>query len=236
MRDALPEMSEGEKLDLNKVLTEQKFTQPPARYNDASLIKELEKRGIGRPSTYAAIISTIQDRRYVEQKEKKFFPTTIGVAVTDFLVTNFPGEMDYEFTARMEDNLDEIARGKLKWGKMLGDFWRVFREKVGMVEKEAKRVGVPAQSTGQKCPECKEGDVVIREGRFGKFLSCSRYPECKYTARYTEYVEDASCELCGKRVVVKKTKKGKAFYGCEDYPNCKWASWKKPQNKGDLQK
>jgi len=224
----LPEMSEGEALQKKKVTSEQKFTMPPARYNDASLIKELEKRGIGRPSTYAAIITTIQDRRYVEQKDKKFYPTTIGIAVTDFLVVNFPKEMDYEFTAKMEDNLDEIAAGKLKWMVMLGNFWSGFKDKLAKVDKESARVGVPAKGTGEACPLCSDGEVVIRDGKFGKFLSCSRYPDCKYTAPFIEYVDGVMCEKCGKRIVQKKTRTGKDFYGCEDYPNCTWASWRKP--------
>lgn len=227
----LPEMAIGDKLTKKKVSGEQKFTQPQARFNDASIIKELEKRGIGRPSTYAAIISTILDRRYVEQREKKFFPTSIGMAVVDFLMANFPQEMDYEFTAKMESSLDDIAAGKLKWKKMLSNFWGSFRDKLVKVDKDSARVGVPAQGTGRKCPECKEGEEVIRDGKFGKFLSCSRYPECKYTAPFVEYVEGVKCEKCGKRVVLKKTRKGKDFYGCEDYPNCTWASWHKPGEK-----
>jgi len=224
----LPEMQVGEKLTKKEVKSEQKFTQPPARFNDASLIKELEKRGIGRPSTYAAIISTIIDRRYVEQKERKFFPTSIGVAVVDFLIANFPQEMDYEFTAKMEDNLDNVASGKVKWMKMLSDFWKVFRDMIVKVDKDSARVGVPAVSTGVKCPTCEIGEVVVRDGKFGKFLSCSRYPECKYTAPYIQYVDGIMCPKCGKRIVMKKTRNGKDFYGCEDYPNCNWASWKKP--------
>lgn len=224
----LPELTVGEKLVKNKVEGEQKFTQPPARFNDASLIKELEKRGIGRPSTYAAIISTIIDRRYVEQRERKFFPTSIGVAVVDFLMTNFPKEMDYEFTAKMESSLDEIADGKMKWKKMLSEFWDSFKNKLTKVDKDGARVGVPALKTGMKCPVCKKGDEVIRDGKYGKFLSCSLYPECKYTAPFVEYVQGVKCEKCGKRVVLKKTRTGKDFYGCEDYPNCTWASWHKP--------
>lgn len=227
-QQVLPILENGEKIDKKKVNGEQKFTQPPARYNDASLIKELEKRGIGRPSTYAAIISTIIDRRYVDQKERKFVPTSIGMAVVDFLMDNFPIQMDYEFTAKMENELDEIAEGKLKWNKMLSQFWGAFSEKLIKVDKDSARVGVPTVSTGEKCPTCKEGDVVIRDGKYGKFLSCSRYPECKYTAPYIEYVDGVSCEKCGKRVVLKKTRTGRDFYGCEDYPNCTWASWHKP--------
>ncbi len=228
---ALPEMKVGEKVTKKKIESLQKFTQPPARFNDASLIKELEKKGIGRPSTYAAIISTIIDRRYVEQKDKKFFPTSIGKAVVDFLMENFPREMEYEFTAKMEDSLDDIASGKVKWMEMLSKFWGDFSRKLFKVDKDSARVGVPTESTGQKCPECKEGEIVIRDGKFGKFLSCNRYPDCKYKAPYILYVEGVVCEKCGKRVVMKKTRTNRDFYGCEDYPNCTWASWKKPLTK-----
>ena len=224
----LPVLAVGDKLTKKKVTGEQKFTQPSARFNDASLIKELEKRGIGRPSTYAAIISTIIDRRYVDQKEKKFSPTSIGIAVVDFLVANFPMEMEYEFTAKMESELDDIAEGKLKWKKMLSRFWGIFKDKVTEVDKNGERVGVPTVDTGKRCSVCHKGEVVIRDGKYGKFLSCSRYPECKYTAPFIEYVEGIKCEKCGKRIVLKKTRTGRNFYGCEDYPNCTWASWHKP--------
>ncbi len=226
---ALPEVKVGDKLNKKKVEPLQKFTQPPARFNDASLIKELEKKGIGRPSTYAAIISTILDRRYVEQKEKRFYSTSIGNAVVDFLIENFPREMEYEFTAKMEDSLDSIASGKVKWMEMLSKFWGDFSRKLLKVDKDSIRVGVPTESTGEKCPLCKEGEVVIRDGKFGKFLSCNRYPDCAHKAPYIVYVEDVVCEKCGKRVVMKKTRTNRDFYGCEDYPNCTWASWKKPQ-------
>lgn len=229
----LPEIAVNQDLEKQKVEGLQKFTQPPARFNDASLIKELEKRGIGRPSTYAAIISTIIDRRYVEQKEKRFYPTSVGKAVVDFLVEHFGKEMDYEFTAKMETSLDEIASGKVNWEQMLSDFWGIFSEQIAKVDKDAARVGVPTESTGEKCPECKEGEVVIRDGKFGKFLSCNRYPECKYKAPYIQYVPDVACEKCGKRIVMKKTSKGRDFYGCEDYPNCTWAAWKLPQKQED---
>lgn len=228
----LPSVSKGEELKKKKVIADQKFTQPPARYNDAGLIKELEKRGIGRPSTYAAIISTIVDRNYVEQKDRRFVPTNIGLAVVDFLKENFPKEIDYEFTATMESSLDEIAEGKLKYDTMLSNFWGEFKDKLLKVDKDAARVTVPVEKTGEKCPECKEGDIVVRSGRFGKFLSCSRYPECKYKAKYIRYFEGAKCEKCGKRVVINRTKTGRDFYGCEDYPKCDWASWNKPKVEG----
>jgi DNA topoisomerase-1 len=214
------------------VKTEQKFTQPPPRFNDASLVKELEKRGIGRPSTYASIISTIMDRGYVERQQRRFFATKVGMAVVDFLLKNFPKEMDFDFTAKMEDELDDIARGKLKWNKMLSVFYGPFEEKVKEVTKDADRVEIPVEKLGKPCPECKEGELVIREGRYGKFISCSRFPDCKYKDKYIEYIEGAKCEKCGSRVVVKKTRFGKEFYGCETYPKCDWATWKKPVVEG----
>lgn len=224
----VPAVTANEILNLLKVDPLQKFTQPPARYSEAGLIKELEKRGIGRPSTYASIISTIQDRMYVTKEEKSFVPTSVGMTVTDFLVDHFQNIMAYDFTAEMEDNLDAIADGKKKWVAVVGEFWKPFEKKVAEVEGSAKRVAVPTESTGEKCPLCGEGDVVIRTGRFGKFYSCSRYPDCTYTKQYVEYVEGAICPEDGGRVVIKKSKKGK-FFGCENYPKCKWAAWKLPK-------
>lgn len=227
--DLLPAVEEGEKLGLIKVDPMQKFTSPPARYTEAGLIKELEKRGIGRPSTYAPTISTIQDRNYVTKEEGKFSPTSIGVAVTDFLMKYFEKVMAYEFTAKMEDDLDAIAEGKVDWVKVIGDFWGPFEKKVEGVEEKGERVKIQAETTGEKCPTCKEGEVVIRTGRYGKFYSCSRYPECKYTAPIINYVKDAICPEDGGRVVAKKTRRGASFYGCENYPKCKWATWKLPK-------
>ena len=221
----LPLFTSGETLDLVSIDPTQKFTAPPARYSEAGLIKELEKRGIGRPSTYASIISTIQDRMYVTKEEKRFFPTAVGLAVIDFLVEHFDSVMAYEFTARMEDDLDEIALGKKKWVKVVSEFWKPLSAKVGVVEEKAARVAVPVESTGEKCPDCKLGDVVIRTGRFGKFYSCSTYPNCKYTKQYKEYAKGHVCPECGGKVVIKGSKKGK-FFGCENYPKCKWAAWK----------
>jgi len=192
------------------------------------LIKELEKKGIGRPSTYAPIISTIQDRYYVEKDEQKLKPTAIGETVTGFLVQHFSTIMDYGFTAKMEADLDEIALGNLKSQKLLETFYKPFDIKLTEVTKTAERAKIATETTGDKCPDCSEGEIVIRLGRFGKFLSCSRFPECKYTARYKDVVPDVKCAVCGGEVVIKKTKRGKSFYGCGNYPNCKWASWKKP--------
>ena len=228
----LPELVEGEELRKEKVEAEQKFTQPPARYTEASLIKTLEKLGIGRPSTYAPTISTIQARQYVEKKEQKFYPTPVGMAVTEFLAKYFPEIMDYQFTAQMEDDLDKIASGRGEWVPLVREFYGPFEKDLVRVEAKAERMKVMTEPTGDKCPECRQGEVVIRMGRFGKFLSCSRFPECKYTANYVETVAGVKCAKCGSEVVVRRTKKGKQFYGCSTYPKCDWAAWKLGRKKG----
>jgi DNA topoisomerase-1 len=225
----LPPLVPDQSLDLLKVTSEQKFTQPPPRYGVASLIKELEKLGIGRPSTYAPIISTIQDRQYVELKDKSFLPTPVGFAVTEFLLTNFPKVMDYQFTAGMEENLDHIAQGEKSWVPVIREFYTPFSDKLVHVEEKSKRVKIATEKTGEKCPECKKGDTVIRVGRFGKFLSCSRFPDCKHTANFVEKI-DMKCPDCSKgEVIIKTTKKRRKFFGCSRYPDCKWASWRRPK-------
>lgn len=226
----LPEVQEKDPLSYLDLASLQKFTQAPPRYNDASLVKELEKRGIGRPSTYASIISVIVDRAYVERTQKKFFATPIGITVCDFLIKHFDNFMDYDFTASMEEDLDLIALGEKNWVNIIDLFYKPLEKKIEEVTKEANRVQVPVEKTGEKCPECGEGEVVIRTGRFGKFMSCSRFPECKYTKNIVETLPDQHCPLCGEGdVVVKNTRWGKPFYGCSLYPKCDFASWKKPE-------
>ncbi len=226
----LPNLTEKDALAYLDLASLQKFTQAPPRYNDASLVKELEKKGIGRPSTYASIISVIVDRAYVERTQKKFFATSIGITVCDFLVEHFNNFMDYDFTASMEEDLDLIALGEKDWVTIIDLFYKPLASKIADVTKEAERVQVPVEKTGEKCPECSEGEVVIRTGRFGKFMSCSRFPECKYTKNIVETLPDQHCPLCGEGdVVVKNTRWGKPFYGCSLYPKCDFASWKKPE-------
>jgi DNA topoisomerase-1 len=208
----------------------QKFTQPPPRYNDASLVKELEKRGIGRPSTYASIISVIEDRGYVERDQKRFVATSVGMTVCDFLVAHFPTIMDYDFTAAMENDLDSIAEGGKEWQKVVDAFFKPLAKIIDTVLETAERAQVPVEKTGEKCPDCTEGEIVIRTGRFGKFKSCSRFPDCKYTQNIVETLENQVCPLCQTgQVVVKKSRWGKGFFGCSRYPECGWASWKKPE-------
>jgi len=229
----LPDVLKGEELQKEKVWGDQKFTQPPARFNEASLIKTLEKLGIGRPSTYAPIISTIQLRAYVEKKEKNFFPTTIGFAVTEFLTTNFPAELEYGFTAGMEENLDKVALGKLKWTKLMSEFWKPFSKKLESVEKDSVRVKIETEKLGMHCPDCADGELVVRTGRFGKFISCSLFPECKHTEKFLDKV-GIKCPDCKEGdVIVKKAKRGN-FFGCSRYPECKYASWKKPVVEGEI--
>ena len=226
--EKLPEVSVGDELKMLEIKPEQKFTQPLPRFNEASLIKTLEELGIGRPSTYAPTISTIQERNYVEKQERVFVPTALGVAVTDFLMEYFPDILDYQFTAKMEDDLDEIANGQKKRVPVLSEFYNPFSQKLEGVKRVAQRVPVEVEATGESCPLCKEGSVIIRIGKFGKFLACSRFPECKYRAPFVKKIEGFKCPKCGGDVVYKKTKKGKGFYGCANWPKCDFASWRKP--------
>lgn len=223
----LPMLTVGEKIKALEIRVNETETSPMPRYSDASLVGSLEKQGIGRPSTYAPIITTIIARQYVERDEGRFKPTSLGMATNQFLTKNFPKILSLPFTAEMEEDLDKVALGKVDWRKMMKDFWKTFEVDLKSVEVNADRVKVQVESTGEKCPTCGEGDLVIRVGKFGKFVSCSRFPDCKYTAPLTEKA-GFLCPLCGHEGVVKRTKTGKKFFGCSDYPNCKWASWKKP--------
>lgn len=230
----LPQFDQGEILKYIQVTSKQNFTQPPPRYTEATLIKALETKGIGRPSTYAPIISTIQGRGYVEKNEGRFTPTPIGTVVTDYLIQYFKDIVDYDFTRDMESNLDAIAEGSERWEQVIGLFWEPFSIKLAEVEKNSQRQKIPAEETGEKCPQCQEGSQVIRTGKFGKFLSCSRFPQCKWKARYIEKT-GFKCPDCREGdIIVKKTRRGKIFYGCSNYPQCKWASWKKPAAKNRL--
>lgn len=220
----LPVYTQGEVLTPQALTPIEHETTPPPRYNEASLIKALEEKGIGRPSTYAPIISTIQDRQYVEREQGRFIPTAIGNAVNDFLVENFDQVVDIPFTAQMEDEFDQIAQGELKWQPAIAEFYKPFEAKVEGA-KETKRVKIETEETGEMCPNCGK-PVVIRTGRFGKFLSCSNFPECKYTKSLQEEL-DIPCPVDGGKIVSKKTRFGRTFYGCANYPKCTYAAWKK---------
>jgi DNA topoisomerase I len=226
-KQVLPELTQGELLKLLGLDPQQHFTEPPPRYTEASLIKKLEELGIGRPSTYAPILSTIQDRYYVERIERKFKPSSLGLSVNDFLMKYFSDVFDYNFTAQMEDALDEISRGEREWKATIGTFYKPFEEKLVKTEGEAEKVQIEVEKVDRQCPKCGK-DLIIRYGRFGKFLACSGFPDCKHTEAIEEKV-NAKCPDDGGDIVVRKTKKGKVFYGCKNWPECKYASWTKPK-------
>lgn len=224
----LPEdLKETQILDLTQLFPKQHFTQPPPRYTEASLIKKLEELGIGRPSTYAPILSTIQERFYVTREERKFMPTDLGISVTDFLIKYFPDVFDYEFTALMEDRLDEIALGKREWRQTISSFYQPIEKRIEETMETAERIEMPVEVTDKICPECRK-NLIVRLGKFGKFLACSGFPDCKHTQTLEETI-DAKCPSDGGDVLVRKTRKGKIFYGCKNYPQCTYASWTKPK-------
>lgn len=219
----LPKFEVSEKLNPVSISRQFHETPPPPRYNDASLIKTLEEKGIGRPSTYATIVSTIESRLYIERDQGRFIPTSVGIAVNDFLVANFSDIDDIPFTASMEDDLDNIAHGKKEWKPMIKDFYAPFEKKLEEVG-DAARVKIAVEETNEKCPKC-GSSLVIRTGRFGKFLSCSKFPECKFTKSFVEKT-NLFCPKDRGEIVIKKTRKGRRFYGCSNYPKCDFASWK----------
>lgn len=226
----LPKFTKDEALTLLDARADAHETTPPPRYNDASLIKTLEEKEIGRPSTYASIISTITDRGYVERVERKFMPTAVGMAVNDFLVKNFSTIDDIPFTAAMEDELDNIANGQEEWTTMMSNFYKPFAQKMTEVE-SAERVKIPVEETDEICPQCGKGKLVVRTGKFGKFFSCSTFPDCNFTKPFVEET-NVICPKDGGKVIIKKTRKGRKFYGCSNYPNCDFAAWKLEDIKG----
>ena len=227
----LPILEIGDNLNLINVLGEQHFTQPKARYTEASLIKELEENEIGRPSTYAPTISTIQLRNYVEKnKEKRFEPTSIGTSVNEMLVNNFPEIVDIKFTAKMEKDLDSVALGKENWKKLLKDFYLPFNENLEKKYEEVDRKTPEVETTDKVCPKCNK-PMVIKVGRFGKFLACTGFPECKHTETITDEKKKTgvTCPNCQQgELIQKKSKKGRIFYGCSNWPDCDFALWDKP--------
>lgn len=222
----LPDIAEGDTLALDKLKTEQHFTLGPARYSEATLVKALEEHGIGRPSTYAPTIDTVQKRGYVEKNEdKRLQPTEIGTLVNSVLTEHFPNIVDIEFTANMESSLDDVASGEKKWQPVMKDFYDPFHALIGKKDKELKKEDLTQEATDEKCPKC-GSPVIIKLGRFGKFKACSNYPECKHTEPFgdekklEEEYSGKMCPDCGKPLVVKRGRFG-AFLGCSGYPDCK---------------
>jgi DNA topoisomerase I len=225
----LPNLRKGDNLNLLELLAEQKFTQPPSRYTEATLVKALEQKGIGRPSTYAPIISTIQDREYVIKEKGSFKPTELGFVVNDMLTQSFPKLMNVEFTAKMEKELDEIAQDNKDWVSVVNDFYKPMQEKLEHAHENVERVKLPDEITDEICPNCGK-PMAVKTGRFGKFLACTGYPDCKTTKPY-KIKTGVKCPVCGKELVQRISKKKKIFYGCSGYPDCTFATFMKPYNK-----
>ncbi len=225
---ALPKINEGDVIKLKELAGNQHFTQPPARYTEASLIKTLEETGVGRPSTYASILSTITQREYVVREQKQIKPTELGEATTNLLKEKFPKIVNVKFTAGMESQLDDVESGKTDYVQMLHDFYGDFETTLAKakVDMQGQKIKLKEDETDIPCEKCGR-NMVVKSGRFGKFLACPGYPECKHTKPLVLETK-ATCPVCGGKVIEKKTKKGYAFYGCGNYPECNFMTWDKP--------
>ncbi len=224
-------INKDSKLTIDSYEPKQHFTQPPAHYTEATLVKALEELGIGRPSTYAPTISTIIARRYVAKEQKNLYITEIGEVVNDIMKQSFASIVDVSFTANMEGLLDMIAEGKVNWKTVTSNFYPDLEEAVEIAEKELEKVSIADEETDVICEECGR-NMVIKYGPHGKFLACPGFPECRNTKMYLEKI-GVACPICGKDIVIRKTKKGRKYYGCEDNPNCEYMSWKKPVEMSD---
>ena len=225
-----PEFEVGEDAKVKEIKEEQHFTQPPARYSEAKLIAELEELGVGRPSTYATIVDTLQKRYYAKLQNKVFTPTELGTLVSKITEQYFPDIINTKFTANLESQLDDIAEGKVGWEKTIYNFYSGFRKDVEKAESEMEKVEIKQEFTGESCPEC-SSPLVFKLGKFGKFIACSNFPDCRYTNTIQKKV-GVKCPKCKKHdILEKKSKKGKLFYGCEGFPTCDFVSWDKPINR-----
>ena len=222
----LTKLKENEKLKLNELKSEQHFTQPPAHFTEASLVKALEELGIGRPSTYAPTITTIISRRYVTKEKKNIFMTELGEVVNRIMVEEFPGIVDVNFTATMEALLDDVADGNVEWKTVIRNFYPDLKEAVDKAEETLEKVEIHDEETDIVCEECGR-NMVIKYGPHGKFLACPGFPECKNTKPYFEKI-GVKCPKCGGEIVIKRTKKGRPYYGCENYPECDVMTWQRP--------
>jgi DNA topoisomerase-1 len=219
----LPKLAPNENLNFHRIEPKQHFTQPPPRFTEATLVRALEENGIGRPSTYSTIVETIQARGYVTQEERRFLPTDIGIAVNDLLAEHFPDVLDLKFTAQMEGDLDKVAEGHEDWVKLLDRFYGPFQNELEQAEKKLPRLEIKDEPTDEICPNCGR-PMVIKTGRFGRFISCTGYPECK-TTRPILKDTGAKCPKDGGMIVERKSRKGRTFYGCANYPKCDFVSW-----------
>ncbi|MBQ9972098.1 MAG: type I DNA topoisomerase [Firmicutes bacterium] len=225
----LPALEKGETLVSNDIQAEQNFTQPPSRFTEASLVRELEEKEIGRPSTYAPIVATLVERKYVSRQKKSLVPTELGFVVTDFMEKYFNEIVDTGFTAEMEDKLDNVEIKDTDWKDILRDFYGPFKSELDVAESEMERVTFEDEPTGEMCELCGR-PMVKKQGRFGEFIACSGYPECKNTKRIVT-TTGVKCPVCGKDIIARKSKRGKTFYGCSGYPECNQVYWYKPVDK-----
>ena len=222
----LPELAAGDALDLGRLLPQQHFTEPPPRYNDASLVKTLEEKEIGRPSTYAPIIETIQARGYVQRVDKHFQPTELGFLVLDMLEEYFKDIVDVKFTANLENELDEIAEGKCEKNALLSEFYTPFEQTLEQADEAIGHVDLPVEVSDVRCEKCGRL-MVVKQGRFGKFLACPGFPECRNTKPLLVDT-GVKCPKCGGSIVERKTRRGRKFYGCKNYPECDYTTWDTP--------
>lgn len=224
----LPELHENDTLERTKIDSEQRFTQPPPRYTEATLVKTLEEKGIGRPSTYSPTISTIIDRGYVSREKKLLVPTELGFVVTGLMCEHFSDIADVKFTAGMEEKLDGVESGKDEWKTVIREFYGPFKIALDKAEKEIEIIDIPDEISDVKCDKC-GALMVYKTGRYGRFLACPNFPACRNTKAIVEKI-DVPCPKCGSALVKRKGKRGKTFYGCERYPDCDFVSWDKPKN------
>lgn len=225
----LPHLEKGEKLEPSKVEGEQNFTQPPARFTEASLVKDLEEKNIGRPSTYAPIVATLIDRKYISKEKKSLVPTELGFIVTDMMEQYFKEIADAGFTAQMEENLDDIEVKGTEWKSVIRDFYGTLKDELDVADSEIQKVELEVELTGEKCEKCGK-PMAIKHGRFGAFAACTGYPECRNTKPIVQTI-DVKCPICGKDIVARKSRKGRIFYGCSGYPECTQSYWNKPVNR-----
>ena len=224
--DGMPVLTEGDKAALEDVESNQRFTQPPPRYTEASLVRALEDKGIGRPSTYAPTITTIMTRGYISRENKRLHPTELGLVVTDMMKKHFPDIVDIQFTADMEDKLDEVEEGKLDWHEVVSDFYGPFEKTLEKAEASIEKVEVVDEVSYIPCEKC-GAMMVYKMGRYGRFLACPNFPACHHTMALLKYI-DAPCPECGGRLIERMSRKGRKFYGCEHYPDCQFVSWEQP--------
>lgn len=225
-KNPIPELKSGEELKLLAIDREQRFTQPPPRYTEASIVKMMEESNIGRPSTYAPIIDTLLKRNYMERQSKQFVPTELGFVVVDLLADSFRNIMEVDFTAQMEENLDQVEEGRQQWKQPIRDFYGAFADDLSKANAMIEKIEIKDEEAGKDCPECGK-PLLVRHGRFGRFIACSGFPQCRYTESINEEV-GVNCPLCGKSILALKSKKGRRYYGCSGYPECTFRAWDQP--------